>query len=257
MKISTFTIAAIITFSAASSWAGGAVGRATEMTQLANNAELGAIYKTELDTLKSNMNQLNQQIMMYQNMVQNTISLPENLWSDAMGDIMELRQIVQRTGALAQSAGDLDQYMKTTYSDYNTFSQNRSTINYGDEYRKWSSASQGALVNSLTAANMTFDQVQNEGAFVSKLQAASQSAEGQKQALQAANQIAVEQVKQIQKLRSLVATQMQAQGEFMAKQNAQEDYFAARTAAAVEASKRDHSSNSSEVTSDQFTNIFK
>lgn len=257
MKISTLTIAAIITFSAASSWAGGAVGRATEMTQLANNTELGAIYKTELDTMKSNMNQLNQQIAMYKNMLQNTISLPEHIWSDAMGDIIELRQIVQRTGALAQSAGDLDQYMKTTYSDYNTFSQSRSTINYGDEYQKWSSASQSALVNSLTAANMTFDQVDSEGAFVAKLQAASQSAEGQKQALQAANQVAIEQVKQIQKLRSLVATQMQAQGEFMAKQNATEDYFAARTAAAVEASGRDHSGSNTDLNTDQFTNMFK
>ncbi len=58
--------------------------------------------------------------------------------------------------------------------------------------------------------------------MLDQLVSRSQSAVGRQQAIQAGNEIAAQNVQQLQKLRDLVATQITLQGNYMAKQTEQE-----------------------------------
>ena len=71
---------------------GGFVG-AMESTQWLNNAELINVYT-------SNLEQLQQQIQMYQNMYQNTLGIPIQAWSGISGRLTSLVSTIQTPRAL-------------------------------------------------------------------------------------------------------------------------------------------------------------
>ena len=80
----------------------------------------------------------------------------------------------------------------------------------------------GQTVNARTAmqaAGVNTRTFEDENAMLDQLVSRSQSAVGRQQAIQAGNEIAAQNVQQLQKLRDLVATQITLQGNYMAQQN--------------------------------------
>ena len=84
--IATMT-AAIELYPLASAYAGSATGAATEWTQLANNAQLIDLLKSsglQVDNQLTQITQLAEQIQnqlkIYENMLQNTAQLPDHIW---------------------------------------------------------------------------------------------------------------------------------------------------------------------------------
>jgi P-type conjugative transfer protein TrbJ len=77
-------------------------------------------------------------------------------------------------------------------------------------------------MGALSAAGMTVDQISSEDGMIDQLRSMGQSAQGQMQAAQVGNAIAVEMVQQIRQLRQLNAAQIQQHGAFMAGQNEQQ-----------------------------------
>lgn len=71
----------------------------------------------------------------------------------------------------------------------------------------------------MQAAGVNTSTFEDENAMLDQLVSRSQSAVGRQQAIQAGNEIAAQNVQQLQKLRDLVATQITLQGNYMAQQN--------------------------------------
>ena len=93
--------------------AGSATGAATEWTQLANNAQLIDLLKSsglQVDNQLTQITQLAEQIQnqlkIYENMLQNTAQLPDHIWGQVESDLNRLRSIVDQGHSISFSMGN-------------------------------------------------------------------------------------------------------------------------------------------------------
>ena len=102
--------------------AGTATGAATEWTQLANNAQLVDLLKgsgLQVDNQLTQIGQLAEEIQnqlkIYQNMLQNTAQLPKQIWGQVEDDLNQLRAIVDRGQGIAFSMGNADEVLQQRF----------------------------------------------------------------------------------------------------------------------------------------------
>ena len=91
---------------------GGLTGGATEWTQILNNGELVHLVGQSSQQINNQITQISQlaeqiqnQLRIYQNMLQNTAQLPTHVWGDVQGDLNQLRSIVNQGQGIAFSMG--------------------------------------------------------------------------------------------------------------------------------------------------------
>lgn len=228
-RLSAGALALVLTASPA--LAAAAVGPATEWTQLLNNMQLleqsgqGAQQlanqsKQLLNEAEMIMNQLDQ----YRAMLQNLEKLPDEIWGDATGDLQRLQQIVQQGEGIAFSMGGLDDILKQRFPSFEEFAQGiEEGQSFSDLYASWSDTNRDTISGTLAQAGLQYEQFQSEQGTLRQLQAQSETAVGQMQALQVGHSIASEQVGQLQKLRGLVAQQSTMMGTWYQSEQAAKD----------------------------------
>lgn len=199
-------ILAILTNPAFAGGGGGWVGGATEVTQLMNNGEL-------VTQVANSAQQVASELQMYQTMYQNIQNIPNQVWGNITQDIGNLQTIVAQGQAISYAASNIDQQFQQRYPGYTPPAGSTPS-----QYQQWSQGSLDSIRGALDAANLQASQFQNEQATMSTLQNMSQTSVGRMQALQVGNQIAVQQVQQLQKLRQMQMAQIQAQGNYEAAQ---------------------------------------
>ncbi len=229
-------IAASMVVSVPAAQAGGVTGAATEWTQLANNAELVELLKSSGIQVENQVQQISQlaqqiqnQLAIYQNMLQNTAQLPGHVWGQVEHDLETLQSIVSQGGGIAFSMGNADDVLKQRFK---SFSDLRSGLPTGEDfsstYQQWSDTNRDTIAGTLKAANLTAEQFSSEEATMTSLRAMSQTADGQMKALQVGHQIAAQQVAQTQKLRGLVSQQMTMMGTWLQSSQSDRDLAQAR-----------------------------
>ena len=114
---------------------------------------------------------------------------------------------------LAYNAQNLDAQFKKIYPGY------QSPKNYGEQYQQIVNTTVNTLNGVLNSLGTNAQDFQQENTRLAFLQSQSQNVVGQTQAIQAASQIALEQVAQMQLLRQTL----------MAQTNAQTAYYVAQT----------------------------
>ena len=183
---------------------GGFVG-AMESTQWMNNAELVNIYS-------SNLEQLQQQIQMYQNMYQNTLGIPIQAWGGIAGRLSSLVSTIQNTQGIVNATVNSINDMQTTYGNGNLLSnQQQNLVNWN----KGLNNQIGAALQQLGYNANNFSTTQGA---LQQIQTASQSAAGRLQAIQAGNQIAGIMVNETQSLHATIIAAEQARLNAIAKQ---------------------------------------
>ena len=221
--------------------AGTPLTGATEWTQILNNAELVSLVGQSDEQIGNQITQISQlaeqiqnQIRIYQNMLQNTLTLPSHVWGQVEGDLNRLRSLVNQGQGIAFSMGNADDVLRQRFQSFSEFKSGLANgETFSASYRQWSDTNRDTIASTLRAAGLTSEQFASEEATMSQLRSMSQSAVGQMQALQAGHQIAAQQVAQAQKLRGLVSQQITMMGawyqsEQAAKdlaQNRREDFF--------------------------------
>lgn len=216
--------------------AGGVTGEATEFTQLANNAELVALVGKSAEQVNNQITQINQlaqqiqnQLMIYENMLQNTAQLPDHVWGQVESDLGRLKSIVGQGQGIAFSMGNIDDVMSQRFQSYADF---RTTLpdntRFSSTYQTWSTTNRDTIAGTLKAANLTAEQFASEESTMSSLRSMSESADGQMKALQVGHEIATQEVAQMQKLRGLVSQQMTMMGTWYQSEQAQKDLAQAR-----------------------------
>lgn len=219
-----------------SAQAGAATGAATEWTQLLNNSELISLVGQSSEQIRNQITQITQlaeqiqnQLRIYQNMVQNTASLPEYVWGRVEADLTQLRRVVEQGQGIAFSMGQADDVLRQRFKSY---SELKSAVNNGESfsssYQAWSQTNRDTIAGSLRAASLTASQFDTEEATMNELRSVSQSADGQMKALQIGHQLAVQQVAQMQKLRALVSQQMVMTGTWLQSQQTEKDLAQSR-----------------------------
>lgn len=191
-------------------------GQATEWTQLLNNAELINLTGQSAEQISNQVTQISQlaeqiqnQLKIYENMLQNTLQLPDHVWGQAEADLQRLAQLVSEGQGIAFSMSNIDDVLNQrfqSYAEFKTGLENGET--FSDSYQAWSDTNRDTIAATLRAAGLTSDQFSTEEGTMAQLRTASETAVGQMQALQVGHEIAAQQVEQAQKLRSLVAQQI-------------------------------------------------
>lgn len=131
-------------------------------------------------------------------------------WSNAQELINQLGDTVDQGNSLAYSASDINQQFKQHYPGYVP------PENFQAQYRNNTNMTLNTLNNVLQGLGSNAQDFQNENTRLAFLQRQSQNAKGQTQAIQAASQIASEQVSQLQLLRQTVIAQTNAQAAYYA-----------------------------------------
>jgi P-type conjugative transfer protein TrbJ len=216
--------------------AGSATGGATEWTQLANNAELikllessGLQVDNQLTQIGQLAEQIQNQLKMYENMLQNTAQLPEHIWGQVERDLEQLRDVVNQGQGIAFSMGNADDVLRQRFKSYADLRENLpNRESFSSAYQSWSDTNRDTIAGTLSAASLTADQFDTEESTMEKLRGMSESSDGQMKALQVGHKIAAQQVEQMQKLRGLVSQQMTMTGTWLQTEQTDKDLAQAR-----------------------------
>lgn len=195
MKLKAILIA-IAMLAGSNVWAGGGgLGNpmgATLPEQLVQSA-------TQAEQLVRQATMVQQQLNMLQNQARNLASLPSQMWPGVAGNLNMIIQISRQAHALAYSGGDMTRSVQQMYGN-----TSQTLSNASQKYQSWTDNSNQQLANTLQSYGYQSNNFASEQDALAQVQAASQSATGRLQALQAGNAIAGMQVNQMQMLRSAV-----------------------------------------------------
>ncbi|MCD0253089.1 P-type conjugative transfer protein TrbJ [Xanthomonas campestris pv. campestris] len=175
-----------------------------------------ANYMTQLRAVISNTNEVQQiqhQLQTLQNMQQNTESLRGlNLQAEGQAAIGRLAESLQKGQALSLSGKDFTQQFQTMFPGY------KPDRDYSASYDKWNQTTRDSVMGAMSEAGLQLAGIRDEQSAMAELRKAANGTTGQKQAIDAANQIALKQVESMQSLRGLMVAQMQAEGTHIAEQ---------------------------------------
>ena len=216
--------------------AGAAGGGATEWTQLLNNGELISLVGQSTEQINNQITQISQlaeqiqnQLRIYENMLQNTAQLPSHIWGNVERDLNKLQSIVSQGQGIAFSMGNADDVLKQRFKSYADFKTDLPAgQSFSNNWQGWSDTNRDTIGGTLRAASLTADQFNSEEATSKQLRSMSESADGQMKALQVGHKIAAQQVEQMQKLRGLFSQQMTMMGTWYNSEQAKEDLAQAR-----------------------------
>lgn len=217
-------------------YAGTATGAATEWTQVLNNGELVSLVGQSGEQIQNQLTQIGQlaqqietQLNIYQNLLQNTATLPSHMWGQVESDLNQLRSIVDQGQSIAFSMGNADDVLQQRFQSYADLRTNLpSNQTFSTSYQSWSDTNRDTIASTLKAASLTAHQFDSEESTMSSLRSMSQTANGQMKALQVGHRIATQQVAQMQKLRGLVSQQMTMMGTWLQAEQTDKDLAQAR-----------------------------
>ncbi len=195
-------------------------GGSTEITQILNNVQLMQSYAQEVLQVQNQISQITNQLTMYQNMLTNTQNLVGSPFQSAMQTIMNLKGVINQATQLSYSIGSVDTYFARLNPNYATLFQGN---NYAAQQRLWRDSVYDQTEATLKASNFTVTNMQTEAQLLQQLTQASQTAIGQKSAIQAGNNIAAQMSAQLAELKLLTAAQGQSQSVFLSQKKAQEE----------------------------------
>jgi len=178
-------------------------------------------YVEQVNTALNTAEQLQTQIQQYRNMVSQGTSLPNSMFGSIAADLENVANIYNRSQALGRQIQDMDSKFNTAFPGFESYvnqAGNSAEAPNRDRYEKWSVQGRDNVKTAMKAADLNTGAFESEDAQLARMVSRSQSAVGRMQAIQAGNEIASQNVQQLQKLRDLLATQINMQGNHMAQQ---------------------------------------
>lgn len=194
-------------------------------------------YAEQVNTALNTADQLRTQIQQYNDMIKQGMQLPDRIFNQITADLDRVKGVYQDAQSLGRNISNLDSRFREQFKGYESYLQSKGTSNaaISDQYRKWSKQGFDNARTAMKAAGINTSSFASEDAMLNQLVSRSQGAAGRMQAIQAGNEIAAQNVQQLQKLRDLVATQIQLQSNYMAQMQERASVIDARTAKMNEA----------------------
>lgn len=177
---------------------------ATEITQLLNHIEL-------IDQYLQQVQMVGNQLTQIQNMIRNTTVNPSQVFGSVAQDLQTLANAVQGANTLAYSMGNLDAVFTQRFPGYQAVG-----TNYGAQYSQWTSTAMATISSTLRGMGLQSSQLQNEQTILNALRIRSENPIGMSDTVAAGNQIAEQQVEQMQKLREMMLLDLQSKQAYQA-----------------------------------------
>ena len=202
-------------------WSLHAFASGAPVFDVANWIQNAKMITTQLSEYKTQVDQYKNQVNQYQNMLENTKSLTSFEWDNDNSVINNLLESTDTIDYYKQEAGSLQGYLDRFQSQeyyQKTACFNGSGQCSAEELRKIKQARLSASVAEKRANDAMLkgidkqqQSLKTDSTKLRTLQSQAQSAEGQKQALQAASQLASQQNHQLMQIRGLLMAQQNAQ----------------------------------------------
>jgi P-type conjugative transfer protein TrbJ len=170
--------------------ASGAIAGATLPEQIVQELTLVEQYATQAQQLQA-------QFQMVYNQVRNLQNMPQQLWTNATAPLQQLVQLVGSAKGLSYAAQNTVAAVQQQFGD-----PSAPLANYSDHLQSWTSNLDQQIASTLQQYQLNSQNFQTTQGALSAIQAASQSATGRMQVLQAGNQISGLMVNQLQSLQS-------------------------------------------------------
>jgi P-type conjugative transfer protein TrbJ len=182
----------------------------SEFTQLLNYATLLEQYLKQAAILQ-------QTIAQYKNMVANSQTLTNQQWSSTLADLKAVTAIFSSAKSVSYASANLDQQFSARYGTYDSYVSAKSNgQTMAAKYKQWSEDTNASTKAALKAAGLQSSQIEGgEQTYVQHLETQATTVKGRLDAIQTGNQIAVEELRQIQKLRQLLFANLQLQASFV------------------------------------------
>ena len=199
---------------------GGLTGGATEMTQMMNNAEL-------IKQVTQLAQQIQNQITMIQDMIYNTLTIPDQLFrnvKEIFGVYSKIKGIIDKTKGLAYNLSNLDEELKRRFKSYSDLGALSRVSDFSSEYRKIVDTQMETVKNTMEAIGVAFEELINDDASaLEELQKKASSAKGRNELIQATNQLLGFLAEDATKLRQLQMMQAQMAGTVYEAERARSD----------------------------------
>lgn len=195
--------------------AASAIAGALETTQILNNIELVAQYLQQLEDYVAQINQ-------YRNMIENTRFQWQRLLPEEVGRVVNgVADVVRQGQSVSYSMANISEAMNVKYKSWQDFL----ALNYGRDtfvadYRDWTKSTQDSIAAALQGAQVQMSSFADEENILRQLEERAATSRGRNDVMRVTGQIATAQVHQLQKLRQLVATNMQITASYFAQNNA-------------------------------------
>lgn len=155
-----------------------------------------------------------------QDALQQAMNLPGNMFKDIGNDLRQVIGVYQNAKSLGRDMANMDERFKQEYQGYANYlesiGQGNSYSMMPVRYEKWATTGLDNVRTAITAAGMNISSFDDETDMLNQIVQRSSSAAGRMQAIQAGNEIAAQNVQQLQKLRDMMQTQITMQANFMA-----------------------------------------
>lgn len=195
-----------------------------ELTQILVKVQLALQYERQAE-------QIRHQIEMIRIATQNGIHLSEApaMAGMVLTDVAQMRNLIRLSQDLSFGFAANDANFRNTYTSYA-----QSTEPFSNQYVTWAQSTLNAALGAARMAGLSQDQVWSEQSVNQHLQSLMASPAGANQSLEIANSLSMSIAGQMQKLRTLVASDMQSKAAFtgyqVAKDQAKESDTSAATA---------------------------
>ena len=189
---------------------------ATWVDQLTSLARQAQQYATEIASYQK-------LLAMYQNQIQNTIALPQQVWSTVQGDLYQVRSLANAASVLTGNSGSMIQRLQSA-SGYAS-SATMLPAQFSQQIQMWQQTLGQADFNLGNQLALQQRQQLQYASLQDRAQAQSAAATGQMQAIQAGNELA-----------AITGTQL---NQIQATLTAQAQYYAAVTTSAADRTARE------------------
>lgn len=177
--------------------------------------ELMEAAKTAEESAKTNT-ELAQQ---YSDMLKQGTSLPNSILRGIDDDLSNIVGIYNNTRAIGKHVNGLENRFKSAFKDYESYLEVAGEGNdkMPERYEQWAAAGFDNARTAMLAAGMNVSSFASETEVLGQMVSRSQSAVGRLQAIQAGNEIAAQNVQQLQMLRDMMQTQIAMQANNVAR----------------------------------------
>lgn len=171
-------------------------------------------YATQAKTLAQEVMSYKVLVEQYANMVINTASIPQQVWATVQADLMRVQQLASAVSVLTGNTGSILGRLQTARAYANSAGALPGEM--AGQFDYWQQTIGRQISETARLLDLQQEQQAVAAAAIDQAQQHSDSAEGQKQALQAANELAAQSAKQLAQIQTTLTVTAQMQAAEMA-----------------------------------------
>jgi P-type conjugative transfer protein TrbJ len=199
---------------------GGLSGGATEVTQLANNAELVVQVGQLAESLQH-------EIQMIMDMIQNTLALPQKLIGQVTGAIRNVMNVYNKVQGILGKLSNIDEEFRNKFfsaiKSGNVGGASAWVKDYAKEYFNLAEAIEREAKQTLENLKVSADDITDSSQILEELSSNASSATGRNSILQAGNELLSFMGGELVKTRTLMLEQTKTYLDYAERQRSKED----------------------------------